>query len=86
MKLSPPPYRDPIADANGRVTRAWQEWFGELQRAIVSTPAIQTFAGDPNGDVLGVPGDLVGNTAGGAGVSLYVKESGQGTNTGWVAK
>ena len=86
MRLSAPPYRDPIADKDGRVSRAWQEWFSELQRAIVATPGIQTFNGDPNGDVAGVPGDLVANTAGGANTTLFVKESGSGTTAGWTPK
>lgn len=42
--------------------------------------------GDPNGAVTGSPGDLYTSTAGGAGTTLYVKESGVATNTGWVAK
>jgi len=43
-------------------------------------------AGDPNGTVTGKPGDLYTNTLGGAGTTLYVKESGVGTNTGWTGK
>jgi hypothetical protein len=42
--------------------------------------------GDPNGVVLGSPGDLYSRTDGGAGTTLYVKESGSATNTGWVGK
>ncbi|HTQ42473.1 MAG TPA: hypothetical protein VMI75_06910 [Polyangiaceae bacterium] len=43
-------------------------------------------SGAPNGVVTGSPGDLYTNTAGGAGQTLWVKESGAATNTGWVAK
>ena len=86
MTLSAPPYRQPVTDRDGMVTRAWEEWFGELQRVIGAMPHLQTFAGTPNGKVTGYPGDLVGNTSGGANVSLYVKESGLGTTAGWVAK
>lgn len=43
-------------------------------------------AGDPNGVIVGSPGDLYTNTNGGAGTTLYVKESGANTNTGWVGK
>jgi len=39
----------------------------------------------PEGVVTAAPGSLYTNTAGGAGITLYVKESGTG-NTGWVAK
>lgn len=47
---------------------------------------LYSYAGDPNGNVTGVIGDLCLNTNGGANVTLWVKESGIGTNTGWVAK
>lgn len=43
-------------------------------------------AGSPAGVVLGSPGDLYSNTNGGAGTTLYVKESGSNTTAGWVAK
>ncbi len=42
--------------------------------------------GSPNGAVTGNPGDLYLNKSGGAGTTLYVKESGSATNTGWVGK
>lgn len=87
MRLSAPPFRDPMVDrASGLMTRSWEQWLTELQRVLASAPALGTFAGDPNGDVPGVPGDLITNTAGGAGTTLYVKESGAGTTAGWVAK
>lgn len=43
-------------------------------------------AGTPEGAVTGAVGDLFSRTNGGAGTTLYVKESGNNTNTGWVAK
>lgn len=42
--------------------------------------------GDPNGVVTASPGRLYVDLDGGAGVTLYVKESGVDTNVGWVAK
>ena len=42
--------------------------------------------GSPNGAIVGSPGDVYLNTSGGAGTTLYVKESGAATNTGWVGK
>lgn len=59
--------------------------------ALTGTPtingvAIRTGSGSPNTVVTGNPGDLYLNTAGGASTTLYVKESGTGTNTGWVGK
>lgn len=47
---------------------------------------ISSGAGSPNGVVAGDPGDLYTNTNGGVGSTLYVKESGAGTNTGWTNK
>jgi hypothetical protein len=41
---------------------------------------------NPNTNVSALIGSLYTNTAGGAGNTLWVKESGSGTNTGWVAK
>lgn len=43
-------------------------------------------SGGPNGTVTGSPCDIYMNNAGGAGTTLYVKESGTATNTGWVGK
>lgn len=50
-----------------------------------SGPTWSNGSGTPEGSVTGSPGDLYSDTDGGAGVTLYVKESGTG-NTGWVAK
>ena len=47
---------------------------------------INVGSGSPNSVVLGNPGDLYLNTAGGAGTTLWVKESGTATNMGWVGK
>ncbi|HVL65729.1 MAG TPA: hypothetical protein VM364_00575 [Vicinamibacterales bacterium] len=43
-------------------------------------------SGSPEGAVTAPVGAIYHRTDGGAGTSLYVKESGTGTNTGWVAK
>jgi hypothetical protein len=43
-------------------------------------------ATNPNGSVAGKPGDLFTSTTGGPGASLWVKETGDGTKTGWTAK
>lgn len=42
--------------------------------------------GSPNSVVSGNPGDLYLNLGGGAGTTLYVKESGANSKTGWVGK
>ncbi|GEM_PF-4506331 len=43
-------------------------------------------SGSPNSVVTGNPCDIYLNTAGGAATTLWVKESGTATNTGWVGK
>lgn len=43
-------------------------------------------SGSPNTVVTASPGAIYLNTAGGAITTLWVKESGSATNTGWVAK
>lgn len=42
--------------------------------------------GAPNGVVTADIGCIYHRKDGGAATSIYVKESGMGTNTGWVAK
>lgn len=44
------------------------------------------FDGTPESALVGNLGDICSDINGGAGTTLYVKESGVGTNTGWVAK
>ncbi len=53
---------------------------------IGGAASIYTGAGTPNGSQVGSPGDMYLNTSGGAATTLYVKESGANTNTGWVGK
>jgi hypothetical protein len=43
-------------------------------------------SGSPNSAQTGNPGDLYLNISGGSATTLYVKESGTGTTTGWVGK
>ena len=50
------------------------------------TAQILSSTGSPNGAITASPGSLYLNTSGGAGTTLYIKESGVGTATGWVAK
>lgn len=47
---------------------------------------IEYGVGSPEAVLVGNPGDLYVNTDGGAGITLYVKETGVATDTGWVAK
>jgi hypothetical protein len=50
-----------------------------------STPWLRSGTGSPEGAVIAPIGTLYTRTDGGAGTTLYVKESGAG-NTGWAAK
>lgn len=60
-------------------------WCGGF-RFVSSTGPVQKFgAGAPEGAITAAVGSLYLRTDGGAGSTLYVKESGAG-NTGWVAK
>jgi len=59
---------------------------GTLQLGGPTGPVVRAGAGSPEGVVVGSPGDLYLNTNGGAGTTLWVKESGSATNTGWISK
>lgn len=66
-------------------------WTGDGNLSTIGTIAtgnatIHSGTGNPNNNVVGNVGDLFLRTDGGAGTTLYVKESGNGNNTGWVAK
>jgi len=59
---------------------------GTLPTALTAGTLWSSGTGDPNGVVTGSPGDLWSRTDGGAGTTLYVKESGVATTAGWVGK
>lgn len=50
----------------------------------LNATVLRTGTGSPESVVTGSPGDIFLNTTGGAGTTLYVKQSGSATNTGWV--
>jgi len=56
--------------------------------ADVDTLGGRILAGDgtPETNVIGWIGDIFLRRDGGASTTLYVKESGAGTDTGWIAK
>jgi hypothetical protein len=62
-----------------------QRNFETLERLMQAQLAILIGTGDPNGAVTASPPALYLNRSGGAGTTLYVKESGAG-NVGWVGK
>ena len=53
---------------------------------VVGGGRLLTGTGVPNGVAVGSIGDLYTDKAGGAATTLWVKESGAATDTGWVAK
>lgn len=59
--------------------------FNALQAVFQGLP-IFIGSGSPNGAVTASPPAIYLNQAGGAGTTLYVKESGSNTNLGWVGK
>lgn len=60
--------------------------FTQLRTVEGATVQIGAGAYTPEGNATGNVGDMWLRTNGGAGTCLYIKESGAGTNTGWVAK
>jgi len=86
MKLTDP--RLPLGNDVGRLTTSLYDVF----RRIVSTvngledAKVLRGAGSPEGAVVAKVGTLYARTDGGANTTLYVKESGDNTNTGWIAK
>lgn len=85
MALSPWPIETPLL--TGAANAPWQRWFSNLRVAVNELlSGTKSGLGDPNGVVMGNLGDLYRNTNGGAGTTLYVKESGMATNTGWAPK
>ena len=52
---------------------------------FVGTPGIYSGAGSPESSVSAPIGSIYMNTSGGTDTTLYTKNSGAGTNTGWVA-
>jgi hypothetical protein len=70
-----------IGDSSNR----WAESWATKVYAGDSTSFWTSGGGSPEGVVTATVGSLYTNRGGGAGTTLYVKESGSG-NTGWVAK
>jgi hypothetical protein len=70
------PTSNTVALGDGSVTRIY----------LGMKVSIYIGAGSPNSAVVGKPGDIYLNTSGGAGTTIYIKESGTNTNTGWIGK
>jgi len=70
---------------SGGASNRWSEIYASNFRPGAGTAIWTSGAGTPEGAVTAPVGSLFTRTDGGAGTTLYVKESGAG-NTGWVAK
>jgi hypothetical protein len=69
----------------GDAAARWKESYVGIIRPGDGTTKWTTGTGTPEGALTAVVGSLYTRLDGGAGTTLYVKESGTG-NTGWVAK
>ena len=56
-----------------------------IERSIINGISLISGTGSPQGVVAAPMGSIYTNKAGGAGTTLYIKQSGVG-KTGWVAK
>lgn len=86
MRLTDP--RLPLGNDVPRLIAALYDFLRRVVVAVNDLDDVRVLkgAGTPEGNVVGKVGQLYSRTDGGAGTSLYVKESGENTNTGWVAK
>jgi archaellum component FlaG (FlaF/FlaG flagellin family) len=67
--------------------RALYDFLRRVVRSVnASHEMVQRGAGTPESVITASRGAIYLRTDGGANTTLYVKETGDGTNTGWVAK
>jgi hypothetical protein len=71
-----------------KISLGWRNWLDLVVRKTLDrlNTAVLTGLGSPAGVVVASRGQIYIRTDGGASTSLYVKESGDGTTAGWVAK
>ena len=72
---------DVVTNSDLTVTESQISDFG----SYVTTTVIKSGAGTPEANVVGDVGHIYLRSDGGTNTTLYVKESGAGTNTGWAA-
>jgi hypothetical protein len=86
LNLAPVPKENAVTN-NALVSPVWFNWLNTLRVLVLAlSGAVRIGAGDPSGVVVGSVGNLWLRSDGGAGSTLYVKESGTDTTAGWVAK
>lgn len=80
------PRRVPVLDGK-TIAHDWDIWLQAIANGLsaLNTSILSGTVADPNGSVIGSPGDLY-RRIGAATSALYVKESGVNTDTGWVLK
>lgn len=85
--LAPVPRISAATGPNGFIAQVWFDWLNNLRAIVlVLSGAVRVGTGAPGGVVIGSVGNLWLRTDGGAGSTFYVKESGNNTTAGWVAK
>lgn len=65
----------------GLLSRVWMQWASRL-----TSRAVLQGQGSPEGVVAAETGSLYCNLLGGAGTTLYVKQSSPTPSTGWIGK
>jgi len=74
-RVNPPP----STGQNG-----FDQWAQDVTDALNALPVMSTFSGStPESTVTGIPGAVVVNYAS-SGSRAWVKQSGEGTTTGWI--
>jgi hypothetical protein len=86
MRLTDP--RLPGGNDVGQLVASLYDFLRRVVQAVNTQDdtRVLTGQGSPEGVVVAKVGRLYARTDGGAGTALYVKESGNNTNTGWTAK
>lgn len=72
------------ADENPGIDRNFQKISGLFE--VLQQIPFFVGTGDPNGQVTSSPPAIYFNRSGGAGTTLYIKESGASTSAGWIGK
>ena len=82
------PRKSAVLRQGGLISDDWDRFLQSLaaQLDALSAVTVQGAFPDPNGNVVASPGAIYTAAAGGALVTLWVKESGTNDSAGWVAK
>jgi hypothetical protein len=84
--IIPPKANVALVGKDGALTVTGLQVLTQLVQVLNGiSPFFSTGTGSPNGVVTSPPGAIYLNQAGGAGATLWVKESGSGAS-GWIAK